>query len=507
MIMPILSLIVFTPLFGACLLALLPREPVTGVRRAAFVFSLVPLALSLWLLLVFRVGEGGFQFMERADWIPALGISYALGIDGVSLFLVLLTTVLTPVVLLAGFGDVKRWVKEYYVLFLLLETGMLGALLALDLFLFYVFWEVMLIPMYLLIGIWGGKRRVYAAVKFVLFTMAGSLLMLVAIVYLGWKVKLATAGWGFGYDAVLALDLPAAEQLWLFAAFALAFAIKVPLFPLHTWLPDAHVEAPTGGSVILAGVLLKMGTYGFLRFAFPFFPEAVVTSAPLFVGLAVTGIVYGALVAVVQGDMKKLVAYSSVSHLGFVMLGLFALDTTAVSGAVYQMLSHGVSTGGLFLLVGMLYERRHTRLLAEFGGLWAAVPRYAVALLVVMLASAGLPGLAGFVGEFLILVGAFKTWPWATTIATSGLVLGALYLLTMYQRVIFGPLEREENRTLEDLGRREVAVLVPVLVLCVVMGLFPTPFLTRIQPSVERILAHVQPPETPAETARAEVVR
>jgi NADH-quinone oxidoreductase subunit M len=504
---PILSLIVFTPLFGACLLALLPREPVAGVRRAAFVFSLVPLALSLWLLLVFRVGEGGFQFMERTDWIPALGISYVLGIDGVSLFLVLLTTVLTPVVLLAGFGDVRRWVKEYYVLFLVLETGMLGTLLALDLFLFYVFWEVMLVPMYLLIGIWGGKRRVYAAVKFVLFTMAGSLLMLVAIVYLGWTVKLATAGWGFGYDAVLALDLSAAEQLWLFAAFALAFAIKVPLFPLHTWLPDAHVEAPTGGSVILAGVLLKMGTYGFLRFAFPFFPEAVVTTAPLFIGLAVAGIVYGALVAVVQGDMKKLVAYSSVSHLGFVMLGLFALDTTAVSGAVYQMLSHGVSTGGLFLLVGMLYERRHTRLLAEFGGLWAAVPRYAVALLVVMLASAGLPGLAGFVGEFLILVGAFRTWPWATTVATSGLVLGALYLLTMYQRVIFGPLEREENRTLEDLGRREVAVLAPVLVLCFVMGLFPTPFLARIQPSVERILAHVQPPDAAHKTARAEAGR
>jgi NADH-quinone oxidoreductase subunit M len=280
--------------------------------------------------------------------------------------------------------------------------------------------------------------------------------------------------------------------MFLFAAFALAFAIKVPLFPLHTWLPDAHVEAPTGASVILAGVLLKMGTYGFLRFAFPFFPHAVLAAAPLFVALAVTGIVYGALVALVQTDMKKLVAYSSVSHLGFVMLGLFAFNTTAVSGAVYQMLNHGVSTGGLFLLVGMLYERRHTRVLADFGGLWAVVPRYAVALLVVVLASAGLPGLNGFVGEFLILVGSFTRWPWATTVATSGIVLGALYLLVMYQRVIFGPLDRDENRTLADLTRREVVVLAPVIALCIGMGVYPTPMLERIEPAVTRMLARIE---------------
>jgi NADH-quinone oxidoreductase subunit M len=328
--------------------------------------------------------------------------------------------------------------------------------------------------------------------------------MLVAAVYLGWKVKQATGGWGYGYDAVLALALSPREQLLLFGAFALAFAIKVPLFPLHTWLPDAHTEAPTGGSVILAGVLLKMGTYGFLRFAFPFFPGAVLATAPLFVLLAVIGIVYGALVAVRQADMKRLVAYSSVSHLGFVMLGLFAFNTTAVSGAVYQMLNHGMSTGGLFLLVGMLYDRRHTRLLAEFGGLWAAVPRYAVALMVVVLASAGLPGLNGFVGEFLILAGSFQRWPWYTAVATSGIILGALYLLVMYQRVAFGPLDKEENRTLTDLDRRELAVIVPVIAICFAMGLYPTPMLSRIQPSVDRMLARLEHASAPVAVAQTE---
>jgi NADH-quinone oxidoreductase subunit M len=362
----------------------------------------------------------------------------------------------------------------------------------------------MLVPMVLIICIWGGVERVYAAVKFFLFTMVGSLLMLVAILYLVGQYHAETGNYSFSLLDLKLLLLPISAQMWLFGAFALAFAIKVPLFPLHTWLPDAHTEAPTGGSVILAGVLLKMGTYGFLRFAFPFFPAAVVATAPLFVALAVIGIVYGALVAVQQSDMKRLVAYSSVSHLGFVMLGLFALDPTAVSGAVYQMLNHGISTGGLFLLVGMLYERRHTRALADFGGLWAVVPRYAVALLIVLLASAGLPGLNGFVGEFLILVGSFPRWPWAVAMATSGIVLGALYLLVMYQRVIFGPLDRDENRQLTDLTGRERLVLAPVIALCFVMGLYPRPFLERIQPSVERMLARVELPVPEALARRAD---
>jgi NADH-quinone oxidoreductase subunit M len=499
-----LSLLLFSPLAGALVLALAPSEPLRSVRRLALALAVLPLLLSVLVLLAFAPGEAGFQLEERAAWLPAWGVSYHLGIDGVSLFLVLLTTVLTPITILAAWEDVRRWPKAFYALLLVLETAMLGALLALDLFLFYVFWEVMLVPMYFLIGIWGGARRVYAAVKFVLFTMAGSLPLLIAVIYCAWKVRAATGVPDFGYEAVLALSFTPAEQIWLFAAFAFAFAIKVPVFPLHTWLPDAHVEAPTAGSVILAGVLLKMGTYGFLRFAIPFFPGAVVVCAPLFVALAVVGIVYGALVAVMQADMKKLVAYSSVSHLGFVMLGLFALTPTAVVGSVYQMLNHGLSTGGLFLLVGMLYERRHTRALADFGGLWAAVPHYSVALLLMVLASVGLPGLNGFVGEFLILVGAFETWPWATAVATSGLVLGAVYLLWLYQRVVFGPLDRDENRQLADLSGRERLVLAPVIALCLLMGLYPRPFLERIQPSVERMLARVELPVPAALALRSE---
>jgi NADH-quinone oxidoreductase subunit M len=504
--LPLLTLIVFTPLLGALILACLPKEPVAGVRRAALVFALVPFVLSIKLLAEFQAGEGGFQLLERAGWIEAWGISYRLGVDGISLFLVLLTTFLTPIVVLAAWGDVHRRAREFFTLLLVLETGMLGALLALDLFLFYVFWEVMLVPMYFLIGVWGGPRRLYAAIKFVLFTIFGSLPMLVAILYCAWRVKAQTGNLGFGYQQFLALHLTPHEELLLFSAFALAFAVKVPLFPLHTWLPDAHVEAPTGGSVILAGVLLKMGTYGFLRFALPLFPHAVAVAAPWIVALAVIGIVYGALVATVQPDLKKLVAYSSVSHLGFVMLGLFALTPTAVAGSVYQMLNHGLSTGGLFLLVGMIYERRHTRLIAEFGGLWTAMPVFAAFFLLVMLASVGLPGLNGFVGEFLILLGAFGHWPWATAIATSGVVLGALYLLWMYQRVIFGPLDNPENARLVDLDRREIAVLAPIVCLCFVMGLFPTPFLRRMQPSIDMVLARVQPAPA-AVVARNEVAR
>jgi NADH-quinone oxidoreductase subunit M len=394
------------------------------------------------------------------------------------------------------------------VMMLVLETGMLGTLVALDLFLFYVFWEVMLVPMYLLIGIWGGTRRIYAAVKFALYTMAGSLLMLVAILYLGWLHREAHGSWSFDLLRLYDLSIPPGPELWLFAAFALAFAIKVPLFPLHTWLPDAHVEAPTGGSVILAGVLLKMGTYGFLRFALPLFPHAAAAAAPTMMALAVVGIVYGALVAMVQPDLKKLVAYSSVSHLGFVMLGLFAANVEAVEGAVYQMLSHGLSTGALFFAVGVIYSRRHTREIAAFGGLWKVVPLYSVFLLLAMLSSAGLPGLNGFVGEFLILIGAFGSHPGFAAPAVLGVILGAVYLTWMYQRVIFGPLRHEENRTLPDLTAREIAVFAPLVVLFFWMGVYPRPLLVRMEPSVKSLVERIErerpPGSRPAVMVRAD---
>ena len=488
----LLTAVVFSPLLGAFFLGVLPGRDVGTIRRAAFAFSLVPLVLSLVVLGRFEPARGDFQLVERLAWIPDFGVSYHLGIDGISLFLVLLTTLLTSIVILAAFGDVHRRVREYMILMLVLETGMLGALLALDLFLFYVFWEVMLVPMYLLIGVWGGARRIYAAIKFALYTMFGSLLMLVAILYLAWMHADATGSWSFNLLELYGLDITFREQLWLFAAFGLAFAIKVPMFPFHTWLPDAHVEAPTGGSVILAGVLLKMGTYGFLRFALPLFPQATVAAAPWIMGLAVVGILYGALVALVQPDLKKLVAYSSVSHLGFVMLGLLALNVEGVTGAVYQMLNHGLSTGALFLCVGVLYERRHTRQIADFGGLWKVLPVYSAMFLVAMLSSVGLPGLNGFVGEFLILLGAFGRGAVWGVVAIPGIILGALYLTWMFQRVMFGPVRHEENRALADLSPREIAVFVPIVILVFWMGIYPKPFLSRIEPSIQATLSRIE---------------
>src|SRR6059036_1778494 len=491
----LLTAVTFLPALGGLVLLLVPRRVASAFKVGGLVVTLATLLLSVPLYVGFDGDVADFQFEEARAWMPAFGISYHLGIDGISLLLVLLTTFLMPVALASAWHAIEdRW-KEFVVTMLILETWMLGVFVSLDLFLFYVFWEAMLIPMYFIIGVWGGPDRIYAAVKFVLYTMVGSVLMLVAILALYYQYGAATGRYTFDLPVLAQYVMaPGRVQNLMFLAFALAFAIKVPLFPFHTWLPDAHVEAPTGGSVILAGVLLKMGTYGFLRFALPLFPRAVATAAPLMVALAVAGIVYGALVATVQPDLKKLVAYSSVSHLGFVMLGLFALDRTAVAGSVYQMLNHGLSTGGLFLLVGMIYERRHTRLIADFGGLWTAVPVYAAFFLVVMLASVGLPGLNGFVGEFLILLGAFGRWPWATAVATSGVILGALYLLWMYERVIFGPLAHAENAKLEDLSAREVTVLVPVVALCLVMGLFPAPFLSRMQPSIDLILQRLAPP-------------
>src|SRR5213593_2419167 len=478
----VLSITLWLPIAAAVLLVVFPKNATGAIKGVGLLASLATFAASLGIVSGFHEGVAGLQLVEMRTWIPQWGITYALGVDGISLWLVMLTTLLTPIVFLSSWNTIHKHPKEYVIAFLVMEAAMIGVFVAADLLLFYVFFELTLLPMYLVIGVWGGANRIYAAIKFFLFTIAGSLLMLLGIIYLGFQQYHLGGKPSFYIGDLYAISLSPRAEVWLFFAFSLAFAIKVPLFPLHTWLPDAHVEAPTGGSIILAGVMLKMGTYGFLRFCLPLFPDASARYAKVMITLAVIGVIYGALVSWVQPDMKKLVAYSSVSHLGFVMLGLFALHPTAVAGAVYQMLNHGLSTGGLFLLVGMIYERRHTRLIADFGGLWTAVPVYAAFFMVVMLASVGLPGLNGFVGEFLILLGSFGRWPWATAVATSGVVLSALYLLWMYQRVVFGPLTHPENAALRDLSAREIAVLVPVLALCFVMGLYPALFFRRMEP-------------------------
>ncbi|HXG49798.1 MAG TPA: NADH-quinone oxidoreductase subunit M [candidate division Zixibacteria bacterium] len=485
-----LTWLLLLPVVGAALLLFIPRDRKGALYALSLLFTLAAFSWSLRIFALFDEAQGRMQLVERLPWMPAYGIEYAVGIDGISLFLVLLTTFLMPVAVLASW-PVRERVKEYLFFMLVLETGMLGAFLALDLFLFYVFWEVMLVPMYFLIGIWGGPRRIYAALKFVIYTMAGSLLMLVAIIYLVMRHAHLAQTLTFSLLEIYELRLPYDEQLWLFLAFALSFAIKVPMFPFHTWLPDAHVEAPTAGSVILAAVLLKMGTYGFLRFAMPLFPEVALAAAPFVIAMAVIGIVYGAAVAMMQADIKKLVAYSSVSHLGFVMLGLFAFNTQGVQGSLYQMLNHGLSTGALFLLVGMIYDRRHSRLIEDFGGLWAQVPVFSALLMVVTLSSIGLPGLNGFVGEFLILLGAFGAAPGWTAVAATGMILSAVYMLWMFRRVIFGPLANPENRKLADLNARELVLMAPILVLIVFMGVYPDPFLRRMGPSVQLTLDRI----------------
>jgi NADH-quinone oxidoreductase subunit M len=497
--LPILSIVTFLPLVGVALLLCLDRQREAAIKHLAFGVSVVTFLASLTLYGGFRLDVAGMQFTERTPWIGWLGAEYHVGVDGVSLLLVLLTTFLSAVAILSSYSAVTASVKEYMICMLFLETGMLGVFVALDLVLFYVFWEGMLIPMYFLIGIWGGPRRIYATIKFFLYTMAGGVLMLVGIIVL-YFLSGAGPGGEYTFDLLklTGLRLPFQTQVWLFLAFAVAFAIKVPMFPFHTWLPDAHVEAPTAGSVILAGVLLKMGTYGFLRFALPLFPDATTYFTPLVSWLAIIGILYGALVSMVQPDLKKLVAYSSVSHLGFVMLGIFALTAQGVAGAILQMINHGLSTGALFLLVGMLYERRHTRMIEDFGGLARIIPVFTAAFMLVTLSSIGLPGLNGFVGEFLILVGTFRVNVLYAVLATAGIILAAVYMLWMFQRVMFGPVTQGENRSLIDLTPREVAVLTPVLVLIVWIGIYPQPFLRTTEASVTQLLAQVQRGKAPS---------
>ncbi len=489
--MPLLSLLVLVPLAGLAIIAFTSGRREELVRRMALGVSVVEFAFTLLLWARFDATSADFQFVERHAWIPAFGIDYFVGIDGISLFLVVLTGFLTPLALLSSWESVHQRVKGFALVVLALESAMIGVFISLDLFLFYIFWDAMLIPMYFLIGIWGYDRRVYAAIKFILYTMAGSVLMLVAILALAYYHSAVTGTPSFNLLKLYELPLPGWLQFWGFLAFAIAFAIKVPLFPFHTWLPDAHVQAPTAGSVILAGVLLKMGTYGLIRFAFPLFPDAALYFAPYLGGLAVIGIIYGALVAMVQPDLKKLVAYSSVSHLGFVALGISAANVQSMQGAVYQMLNHGVSTGALFLIVGMLSDRRHTRLIAEFGGLKKVLPKLTTAFLIVTLASIGLPGLNGFVGELLILVGAFRWDPRYAAVAAVGVLLSAVYMLWMFQRVNYGPVTNEENAHLPDLTRRERWTLWPAVAMCIVMGVAPMWFLKPIEPAVTRLVEQI----------------
>ncbi|MCD4749316.1 MAG: NADH-quinone oxidoreductase subunit M [Thermoanaerobaculales bacterium] len=490
----LLSLITLAPAVAAIGLGLIPGRYERLVRWLAFGISLGIFFTSLLMWMVFDPSMGGMQMVEKADWIPQFGIEFHLGVDGISLLLVLLTTLLVPVVIAASWTSVRDKVKAFHICLLLLTTGMVGAFLALDVFLFYVFWEFILIPMYFIIGVWGGARRIYAAVKFFIFTMAGSVLMLVAILYTA-RVHFETTGiWSFDYFVWLetASQIPMggvwSPQMLVFIAFALAFAIKVPMFPFHTWLPDAHVEAPTGGSIILAGVLLKLGTYGFLRFNRALFPEAWEKAVPVIMVLAVIGIVYGAFVALVQPDIKKLVAYSSVSHLGFVMLGLAAGTISSTQGAILQMVNHGLATGALFLLIGILYERRGTLLIADYGGIATVVPVLTGFFLLVTLASIGLPGLNGFVGEFLILAGSWPVAPAAVVGAGLGVVLGAVTMLWMVQRVFWNPLSHEENRGLRDMNFREVATVLPLVLFIVWIGVFPMTFLAPMEAAVRLLL-------------------
>jgi len=519
----ILTIVTFLPLLGALLLLLVNKERKRTIMLGATWIAGIDFLLSVPLFFKFDTGRSGFQFIERASWIPSIGVQYFLGIDGISLLLLLLTTFLGFLSILSSWTAIQERVKEYYVYMLVLQTGMLGVFVSLDFFLFYVFWEAMLVPMYFLIGIWGGPRKLYAAIKFFLYTLLGSVLMLLGIlaVYFYYPKAGGAAAGTFDITELIRVLGPLGDpawlelQKWVFLAFFVGFAIKVPMFPFHTWLPDAHVEAPTAGSVILAGVLLKMGTYGFVRFALPLLPSATKHYLPWMLALSVVGIIYGAMVAMVQKDWKKLVAYSSVSHLGFCMLGIFALNYKGIAGSVLQMINHGLSTGALFLIVGLIYERRHTRLISDYGGLSKVMPIYATLFMIITMSSIGLPALNGFIGEFTILAGAFDIpdgygfrIPWLGDLyiggkfwvvcAVFGIVLGAAYMLWLYQRTMFGRLDNPENQKLKDLDFREIMTLAPIVACCFWIGLYPKPFFEILDKPVAEIVQRLEAPAGPA---------
>ena len=488
---PLLSLILLVPLVGAIILLFVDRRRDDTIRWIANIVASLGFLVSLPLWFWYDSANPDWQFVERAPWIPSIGAEYFLGVDGFSSLLVLLTTLMGMIAILSSWTAITERVKEYYIFLLVLQTGMIGAFISLDFLLFFLFWEVMLVPMYFLIGIWGSDNRLYSAIKFFLYTLVGSVVMLLGILAVYFYQYSVTGVYTFDVTQFHELNMPVDLQWWVFLAFFLGFAVKVPMFPFHTWLPDAHTDAPTAGSVILAAVLLKMGTYGFIRFSLPILPEATVSFVPLIAGLSIVGIIYGALVALSQSDWKRLVAYSSVSHMGLVMLGMFALTPVGITGSIIQQINHGISTGALFLIVGIVYERRHTREISEYGGLSKTMPVFAAVFLIMTMSSIGLPTLNGFIGEILILQGVFVVSKWWAAVAATGIVLGAAYMLWLYQRTMFGTIDNPKNEGLADLNVRELATFVPLIILAVWIGLYPSPFLRRLETSVERVMTRV----------------